>query len=147
MELGFDCSEETVMTFKRRIYFVGFVLLGFVVELLFLGYLATKVLGADVPSKQDFHPASLPERNRLHLISTLPVTVEGEILGRVAVYDDLTTQRSADCLELYNSTDILVAVVWFDRYGIRRIAVDRGLLEGRLELQGLFVVVLDGESV
>jgi hypothetical protein len=140
-------GEKRVTTFKRRICFVLFVLLGFVVELLFLGYLATKVLGADAPSKQDFHPASLPERSHLHLISTLPVTVEGEILGRVAVYDDLTTQRPADCLELYNSTDTLVAVVWFDRYGIRRIAVDRGLLEGRVELQGLFVVVLDGDSV
>jgi hypothetical protein len=59
----------------------------------------------------------------------------------------LTTQRPADCLEFYNITDTLVAVVWFDRYGIRRIAVDRGLLEGRVELQGLFVVVLDGDSV
>jgi hypothetical protein len=147
VELGFDSSEETVMTFKRRIYLVVFVLLGFLAELLFLGYLATKVLGAAAPSKQDFYPASLPERNHLHLISTLPVTVEGEILGRVAVYDDSTTQRSADCLELYNSAGTLVAVSWFDRYGIRRIAVDRGLLEGRVELKGIFVVVLDGEPV
>jgi hypothetical protein len=147
VELGFDCSEETVMTFKRRIYLVVFVLLGFLAELLFLGYLATKVLGADAPSKQDFYPASLPERNHLHLISTLPVTVEGEILGRVAVYDDSTTQRSADCLELYNSAGTLVAVSWFDRYGIRRIAVDRGLLEGRVDLTGIFVVILDGEPV
>jgi hypothetical protein len=140
-------AKETVMTFKRRIYLVVFVLLGFVAELLFLGYLATKVLGADVPSKQIFYPASLPERNHLHLISTLPVSVEGEILGRVAVYDDPTTQRPADYLELYNSTGTLVAVSWFDRYGIRRIVVDRGLLEGKDELQGIFIVVLDGEAV
>jgi hypothetical protein len=102
------------MTFKRRIYLVVFVLLGFVAELLFLGYLATKVLGADVPSKQDFVPASVPERNHLRLISMLPVTVEGEIVGRVAVFDDSTTQRSADYLELHNNTGNLVAVSWFD---------------------------------
>jgi hypothetical protein len=108
VELGFYCSEETVMTFKRRIYFVVFVLLGFVAELLFLGYLATKVLGADVPSKQDFYPASLPERNHLHLISTLPITVEGEILGRVAVYDDSTTK---DRPIVWNST-IVQAPSW-----------------------------------
>jgi hypothetical protein len=41
------------MTFKRRIYLV-FVLLGVVAELLFLGYLATQVLEADVSSKHDF---------------------------------------------------------------------------------------------
>jgi hypothetical protein len=135
------------MTFKRKIHFVVFVLLGFVAELFLLGYLATNVLGADGPSKENFYPASLPERNHLHLISTLPVTVAGEILGRVAVYDDSTTQRSADYLELYNSTGTLVAVSWFDRYGIRRIIVDRGLLEGKDELQGIFVVVLDGEPI
>jgi hypothetical protein len=50
-------------------------------------------------------------------------------------------------LELYNSTGTLVAVSWFDRYGIRRIVVDRGLLEGKDELQGIFVVVLDGEPI
>jgi hypothetical protein len=125
------------MTFKRKIHFVVFVLLGFVAELFLLGYLATNVLGADGPSKQNFYPASLPERNHLHLISTLPVTVAGEILGRAAVYDDFTTLRSADYLELYTSTDTLVAVIWFDRYGIRRIVVDRGLLEGKDELQGI----------
>jgi hypothetical protein len=135
------------MTFKRRIYLVVFVLLGFVAELLFLGYLATKVLGADVPSKQDFVPASVPERNHLRLISMLPVTVEGEIVGRVAVFDDSTTQRSADYLELHNNTGNLVAVSWVDSYGIPRMIVDRGLLEGRDELRGIFVVVLDGEPV
>jgi hypothetical protein len=135
------------MTFNRRIYFVVFVLLGFVVELLFLSYLATKVLGADAPLKQDFFPVSLPERSHLRLISMVPVTVEGEVLGRVAVYDDSTTQRPADCLEFYNKIGNLVAVSWFDRYGIRRIVVDRGLLEGKDDLQGIFVVVLDGEPI
>ena len=136
------------MTFKRRIYFVVFVILGFVAELFFLGYLATKVLGADdVPSKQDFLPVSVPERNHLRPISILPVTVKGEIVGRVTIYDDSTTQRSADYLELYNHAGNLVAVGWFDRFGIERTAVDRGLLEDRDELEGVLVVVLDGESV
>ena len=50
------------MTFKRRIYLVVFVLLGVVAELLFLGYLATQVLEADVSSKHDFFPASLARK-------------------------------------------------------------------------------------
>ena len=41
----------------------------------------------------------------------------------------------------------LVAVNWFDRFGIERMAVDRGLLEYRDELMGVFVVLLDGEAV
>jgi hypothetical protein len=65
----------------------------------------------------------------------------------VTVYDDSTTQRSADYLELYNNADNLVALSWFDRFGIERMAVDRGLLEDRDELMGVFVVLLDGEAI
>jgi hypothetical protein len=122
------------MTFKGRVYLVVFVLLGFVAELLFLGYLATQVLGLDGSSKQYFFPVSVVESNQLRLISIVPVAVEGVSLGRVAVYDDSTTPRSADYLELYNNTDDLVAVSWFDRFNIERTAVDCGLLEGRNEL-------------
>ena len=137
------------MSFKNRAHFVVLIIFGFVVELFFLGYPATKVLGAaDAPSEQKiFLPASVPERNQLRPISILPVTVKGEIVGRVTIYDDSTTQRSADYLELYNNAGNLVAVGWFDRFGIERTAVDRGLLEDRDELKGVFVVILDGEAV
>ena len=137
------------MSFKNRVRFVVLIVFGFVAELFFLGYPATKVLGADdIPSEQKiFLPASVPERNQLRPISILPVTVKGEIVGRVTIYDDSTTQRSADYLELYNNAGNLVAVGWFDRFGIERMAIDRGLLEDRDELKGVFVVVLDGEAV
>src|SRR4249920_2667175 len=130
------------MSFKSRVHFVFFIIFGFVAELFFLGYLATKVLGAtDTPSEEKiFLPASGP-------ISILPITVKGEVVGRVAIYDDPTTQRSADYLELYNNAGDLVAVGWFDRFGIERMAVDRGLLEDRDELEGVFVVLLDGEAL
>jgi hypothetical protein len=114
------------MTFKGRVYLVVFVLLGFVAELLFLGYLATQVLGLDGSSKQYFFPVSVVESNQLRLISIVPVAVEGVSLGRVAVYDDATTPRSTDYLELYNNTDDLVAVSWLDRFNIQRTAVDCG---------------------
>ena len=35
---------------------------------------------------------------------------------------------------------------WFDRFGIQRLAVDRGLLEESDKLEGTFVVFLDGDS-
>jgi len=145
------------MSFKSRIHFVIFIIFAFVAELFFFDDLAIKAAeAADIPSNQAiFLPASVPERNHLRQISILPVTVEAEIaghvvvenVGRVVVYDDPTTQRPADYIELYNNTGNLVAVGWFDRYGIERIAVDRGLLDDRDELEGVLVVVLDGEAV
>jgi len=145
------------MSFKSRIHFLIFIILGFVAGLFFLDDLATKAAeAADSPSKQEILlPVSVPERNHLRPISILPITVEAEIaghavvktVGRVVVYDDPTTQRSADYIELYNNTGNLVAVGWFDSYGIERMAVDRGLLEDSDKLEGVLVVVLDGEAV
>jgi len=145
------------MSFKRRIHFVIFIIFGFISGLFFLDDLATKAAeAADTPSKREiFLPVSVPERNHLRPISILPITVEAEIaghvvvkiVGRAVVYDDPTTQRPADYIEVYNNTGNLVAVGWFDNYGIERMAVDRGLLEDRDELEGVLVVVLDGEAV
>ena len=136
------------MSFKSRIHFLIFIILGFVAGLVFLDNLATKAAeAADSPSKQEiFLPVSVPERNHLRPISILPITVKGETVGRVTIYDDSTTQRSADYLEFHNNTGHLVAG-WFDRFGIERMAVDRGLLEDRDELEGVFVVLLDGEAL
>ena len=54
------------MSFGSRVHFVFFIIFGFVAELFFLGYLATKVLGAaDTPWRKYFLPAWVPERNHL----------------------------------------------------------------------------------
>ena len=136
------------MSFKSRIR-VALMILGFVVGLVFLDYLTMKVAeAADTSAQQEiFFPTSVPEKNHLRPISILPVTVEGEVVGCVAIYDDPTTQRSADYLELYNNAGDLVAVSYFDSYGIERVAVDRGLVEHKDELEGVFVVLLDGEAL
>jgi hypothetical protein len=41
----------------------------------------------------------------------------------------------------------LVAVVWFDRFGIRRTAVDRSFLRGKNQVEGVFVPIDDGELI
>ena len=74
------------------------------------------------------------------------VMFEGRILGALLIYDDLNTKRPEDYLELYDIGTNLVAVGWFDRFGIRRIA-DRGLFDGGSILQGVFVTVLDGDAL
>jgi hypothetical protein len=76
-----------------------------------------------------------------------PVLADGSRVGTLAVYDDPSTRRAEDYLELYASDGDLVAVAWFDRFGIQRAAVDRALVEGGKELRGDFVVVVDGESL
>jgi hypothetical protein len=90
-------------------------------------------------------PAPVPNKNRLALVSFLPLITEREIVGGVAVYDDSATERDGDYFEFYNTQGDLLAVSWFDGFGIERAAIDRGLLEDAEELEGVFVLVLDGD--
>lgn len=134
------------MAFKNKIYFI---ILGLLVQLFFFGSMPAELLQAgDHALGEEFSlPASVLENDRLTLISFFPLIVEGDIVGGAAVYDDTTTERPADYLELYDSAGRLLAVSWFDRFGIERTAVDRGLLEDTGELEGVFVLLLDGDSV
>ena len=75
------------------------------------------------------------------------MVVENKAVGVVAVYDDPTTDRRGDYLELYDDKGHLLAASWFDRFGIERVAADRGFLEGKNKLEGVFVILLDGDSV
>jgi len=83
----------------------------------------------------------------LILVSSAPVVLDDETLGHVLAYDDPTTERLEDYFELYNSDDNLLAIGWYDRFGIRRIAVDEGLFDDAHQPQGVFVTLLDGDSV
>ena len=75
--------------------------------------------------------------------------VKGEVLGALAeyVYDDVTTERPADYRELYDKNGNLLAISWFDKSGIQRTAVDRGIVEQKDRLEGILVVVLTGDSI
>jgi hypothetical protein len=86
-----------------------------------------------------------PEQSQLTEVSLSPLVVGGETVGMVSVYDDPTTERPVDFLALYNNAGQLVAVGWFDKFGIQRIAMDRGLLEDNGKLEGVLVLVLDGD--
>ena len=134
------------MTFKNKIYFI---ILGLVGQLFFLGQLSAEPLesGDNALGQEISRSASSPEQHRLTLVSVYPLVVEGEIVGQVAVYDDATTNRLAGYSELYDSIGDLLAFDWFDRFGIRRLAIDEGLVEEKGELEGVFVVFLEGESM
>ncbi len=83
------------------------------------------------------------------LVSSQPWVVEGEVLGTLAayVYSDVTTERPVDYWELYDKQTNLLAASWFDRFGIQRTAVDRGIVEEEDKLEGIFAVVLDGNLI
>jgi hypothetical protein len=75
------------------------------------------------------------------------VISEGRILGALLVYDDPKTKRPEDYFEFYDRDTNLLGIGWFDRFGIQRIAIDRGLFDGGSSLQGLFVTLSDGDAL
>jgi hypothetical protein len=86
-------------------------------------------------------------RASLTLVRAVAVTSEGATLGMIAVYDDPMTQRPEDYLELRDNDGHIVAVEWFDRFGIRRLTMDRGFLSGAGKFDRIFVTLVSGESI
>jgi hypothetical protein len=136
--------KEEVMTLRNKIYVIIFATVEFIAVLFFLALAARAAEASDEAAKQEI--VTGPEQHEMSLVSFDPWVVEGEVLGAVAgyVYDDVSSERPADYWELYDKEGNLLAVSWFDRFGIRRIAVDRGIVEYEDKLEGNFVVILDG---
>jgi hypothetical protein len=65
----------------------------------------------------------------------------------IAIYDDPMTRRPEDSLELRDNDGHIVAVEWFDRFGIRRLTLDRGFLSGAGKFEHIFVTFMSGESI
>jgi hypothetical protein len=123
-----------------------FIILGIVAQLLFFTDIrAEEVQRGDNATGQEIVTAL--EQHDMSLVSFSPWVVEGEVLGAVAeyVYDDVTTERPADYWELYNKDGDFLAISWFDRFGIQRTAIDRGIVEQKDKVEGIFVVVVDGD--
>lgn len=134
------------MALKNKIYLIILALVG---QLFFFGHIPTESLeaGGSVPNQEIFLPVSAPEQDHLTLVSFFRLVAQDTIVGGIAIYDDAGTKRPGDYLELYNRAGDLLAVSWFDRFGIERTAVDRGLLEAADKLHGIFIVLIDGDSV
>jgi len=142
-------EEGNAMSFKNKIYLAVIIVLGFIGELVFLVHIATASVQAAEGASESIitSPALGLTRSSLNRISLTPVVAGNETVGAVVVYDDPSTPRPADYIELYDNDGDLVAVGWFDRFGIQRMALDRALVEGSEELQGVFVTVVNGESI
>jgi hypothetical protein len=133
------------MAFRNKIYFI---ILGIMLQLLFFGDVrGDELQPSDNATEQEIITG--PGQHEMSLVSFQPWVVQGEVLGTLAayVYDDVTTERPVDYWELYDKNGDLLAVSWFDRSGVQRIAVDRGILEEKDRLEGILVVVLTGDSI
>ena len=107
-----------------------------------------RLQGAESQSvrKNDFPGMDLPERP-VTVGKSIPLILHGVALGTAVVYNGPDRAKPGDYLEFYNPTGNLVAVVWFDRFGIRRAAVDRSFLRGKNQVEGVFVPIDDGELI
>lgn len=90
-------------------------------------------------------PPSAPDKGQLILVSFVTIATEAEIIAAVATHDDPQTKRPVDYMELYDGSGGLLLVSWIDRFGIRRTAMDRGLLqEDTSRLEGVLVLLAEG---
>jgi hypothetical protein len=97
---------------------------------------------------QEFHQSvSLPPKDRLVFADRVEIIDHGQLLGEFVAYDDATTARPADYVELYNNRGELLAVSWFDRFGIERLALDEALVQSADHLAGTFVLIIGGDSI
>jgi len=137
------------MKVKGRIFFVVVIFLGLFGLLGIVGYPAenSPIMSGIVLDKESPQAAAVPEKDHLIVVSLSPFNVDGKAVGTIVLYDDPATERAVDYLELYDQGGDLLAVAWFDQFGIERTAVDRALLENADKPQGIFVVLSPGDFI
>ena len=57
------------------------------------------------------------------------------------------TRRAEDYLELRDARGQIVAIEWFDQFGIRRLTLHRGSLNGAAKFERIFVTLVSGEPI
>ena len=135
------------MSLRNKIYFIIIATSYFIAVLFVLGVAAKAEEAAAHAVEQEI--VTGPGQHDVSLISSQPWLVEGEVLGTLAayVYKDVTTEKPIDYWELYDKDGDLLAVGWFDKFGIERTAVDRGIMKEADKLEGTFVLVLAGTAI
>jgi len=92
-------------------------------------------------------PLSAPETDRLTLVSFITIVPDAEVLAAIAVYDNPETTKPVDYIEFYDGVGNLLQASWIDKYGIRRTAIDRGLLQQEpTGLEGVLTLISEGIS-
>jgi len=90
-------------------------------------------------------PSSAPETDQFILVSFVTIGPEAEVIAALAVYDNPQTTMPVDYLEIYDDVGNLLLASWFDISGIRRTAVDRGILQEEASgFEGVLTLILEG---
>ena len=132
------------MKLKAKIFVT---VVGLFTQLVLVTPIHSDLIQTNDRTSQETFGALATEQHSLTLVSSSPLVVEGQTLGEVLVYDDPSTERPVDYFELYDNPGDLIGFGWFDQFGIERMAVDRGILDGEDALEGVFVSLLEGDSI
>ena len=133
-----------MLAFENKIYLLASIVCLFVILALGHGDAGSLQVVENSAEKSLVSPASLTRTQELKLVSFLTLTVKGVIM---AVYDDASTKRAVDYAEVHNPAGDLLAILWFDRFGILRTLVDQSLILNKDNVEGVMVLVLDGDLV
>jgi len=136
--------QGETMNLKSKMYFALAVAMECCAITLIV--LATPLQSSDYVSEERSDQISLPDLNKLSMVS-FSTTSQGNEMRAVVVYKDPATKRPVDYIAVYNATGDLLALNWYDRFGIERMAVDRGILDNTKKAQGVFIALLTGDSL
>ncbi len=136
-----------------RVFLTTLILVG-ILDLPHFAVFSTEVHSASMRVTENLRgqvvllPLSAPETDRLTLVSFITIVPNAEVLAAIAVYDNPETTKPVDYIEFYDGGGNLLQASWIDKYGIRRTAVDRALLqEDAPWLEGILVLLLEGDPV
>jgi len=92
-------------------------------------------------------PASVSERSLMTIVDHI-MFVDSGIAVILIFYDDKTTGRDLDYVEVYDIEGDLLLLSWIDQMGVCQAAVDRGLLNfDEPEIDGTLVIVGVGREL
>lgn len=104
--------------------------------------------GYNLRQEKVVFPASVPDKSQLVVADYEPVLDEDTGIGILVFYDDPRTKFEVDYIELYDVTGNLLLLTWIDRFGIRQVAMDRGLLdEEHPGIDGVLVMMTGGMAL
>jgi hypothetical protein len=127
---------------KYKAAFAAFLVLG-LFAVVFILLAAAPLHSEDYLSDNSSGTITPPDPNKLNIVAMSTVT-SGSEMRAIVVYDDPATSRPVDYIAMYSPSGELLALSWFDRFGIERMAVDRGLLENTDQPEGIFVAFSTG---
>jgi len=104
-------------------------------------------LGDNLRHENVLLPVSTPDKTRFVLIDYLMLLDEDGAAAILAFYDDLQTKLKIDYVELYDLSGNLLLVSWIDRFGISRLAMDRGLFKEHPVVERVLVLMTSGTEL